>query len=97
MRGTCALIWSLCLTAAPLGQQTKIYTCNGKVVDFNARPVIEAEVICYEGFSEYEKGRLRYEMLGRARTNEADRLTEHPLPFHKKQMMADTPVTIKGL
>lgn len=48
MKRKCILIWCLFITAASLGQQTKPFTLSGRIVDFNAKPVVGAEGVVYE-------------------------------------------------
>jgi len=71
----CALILSLSLTVAAFGQPAKPHICTGKVIDSKAQPVAGAEIICYEGFYDYERGQKRWEVLGRAKTDEEGRFS----------------------
>lgn len=54
-------------------EELKEITCTGKVVDSNAQPVSGAEVMCYEQFYDYGEGRIRWDVLGQAKTNEIGR------------------------
>ena len=66
MRRKYVLVWCLFLTAAAIGQQTKPFTLTGRVIDFNARPVAGATVVCYDDM--YENYQHTYKPLGRAQT-----------------------------
>ncbi len=57
-------------------QETKEITCTGKVMNSNAQPVSGADVICYEEFFDYGEGRIRWEVLGQAKTNQEGKFSQ---------------------
>ena len=73
MRRKYVLIWCLFLTVAALGQQTKTLTFTGRVIDYNARPVEGATVVCYK--SDYELNQRSYEHLKQVKTTSDGRFT----------------------
>lgn len=83
MRRKYVLIWCLFLTVAALGQQTKTLTFTGRVIDYNARPVAGAMVVCYglqHKLGKYTSSRDKrdphsYEPLGRAHTTSNGRFS----------------------
>lgn len=66
MRRKYVLIWCLFLTVAAPGQQTKTLTFTGRVIDYNARPVAGATVVCYD--ENYENHQRSYKPLERVQT-----------------------------
>ena len=75
MRKMCVFLFCFSLTLAAFAQQTRTFTCTGKVVDSDAQPVSGAEVMCHERFYDYGEGRKRCELVGQARTNEEGRFS----------------------
>ena len=73
MRKMCVFIFCFSVTVAAFAQQAKTFTCTGKVVDSDARPVGDAEVVCYERFYDYGEGRRRCEILGQMKTDKQGR------------------------
>ncbi|MFB0554256.1 MAG: carboxypeptidase regulatory-like domain-containing protein [Phycisphaerae bacterium] len=73
MRRKCVLIWCLFLTVPALGQQTKTLTFTGRVIDYNARPVEGATVVCYK--SDYELNQRSYERLKQVQTTSYGRFS----------------------
>jgi len=47
MQKMCAIILSLSLTVATLGQQAKPLTCTGRVVNIKGQPIPKAKVVIY--------------------------------------------------
>ncbi|MFB0554483.1 MAG: carboxypeptidase-like regulatory domain-containing protein, partial [Phycisphaerae bacterium] len=64
------------ITDYSIAQQVKKITCTGKVMDSNAQPVSGADVICYEEFFDYGEGRIRWEVLGQAKTNSEGKFSQ---------------------
>jgi len=73
MKRKCVLIWCLFQTVAALGQQTKTLTFTGRVIDYNARPVEGATVVCYK--SDYELNQRSYEHLKQVQTTSNGRFS----------------------
>jgi len=73
MRRKYVLIWCLFLTVAAPGQQTKTLTFTGRVIDYNARPVKGATVVCYK-FS-HGQNQNSYDPLERVQTTSDGRFS----------------------
>ncbi len=93
MRRKYVLIWCLFLTVAAPGQQTKTLTFTGRVIDYNARPVEGATVVCYK--SDYELNQRSYEHLKQVKTTSDGRFSlqvetesSHPYLVAGKQGLA---------
>ena len=72
MRKICVLVWCLCSAVTALGQQTKPLTLTGKVIDSNARPVVDAEVAVYERFYDYSIGEAYAKLLDQIKRTDAN-------------------------
>jgi 5-hydroxyisourate hydrolase-like protein (transthyretin family) len=72
MRKFFVLIQCLLLTAVALGQKTKPFTCTVKVVDYNARPIADAEVAVYEKLYNYSSGEEYAKLLGRIKKTDVE-------------------------
>ncbi len=72
MRKICVLVSCLLLTVATPGQQTKPLTCTVKVVDYNARPLADAEVAVYERLYNYSSREEYAKLLGRIKKTDVE-------------------------
>jgi hypothetical protein len=72
MRKIIVLGWYFLLTVTVFGQQSKLLTVIGKVVDSNARPVGGAEVALYEELYDYSMGQEYAQLLDRIKRTDAD-------------------------
>jgi len=72
MRKICVLVWCLFSAVTALGQQTKPLTLTGKVIDSNARPVVDAEVAVYERFYDYSIGEAYAKLLDQIKRTDAN-------------------------
>ncbi len=93
MKRKSALVCCLFLTAAAIGQPTKPFTLTGRVIDYNARPVEGATVVCYDVI--YEHRQRVYKPPGRAQTTSDGRFSiqmekenSHPLLVAGKDGLA---------
>jgi len=68
----CVLVSCLFLTVAAPGQQTKPLTCTVKVVDYNARPLADAEVAVYEKLYNYSSREEYAKLLGRIKKTDVE-------------------------
>ncbi len=93
MKRKCVLVCCLFLTATALGQQNKPFTLTGRVIDYNARPVAGATVVCYK-FS-HGQNQNSYGPLEHVQTTSDGRFSfqlekenSHPLLVAYKQGLA---------